>query len=454
MADYIFFKNKFGHTNVAYQGYMYSLRKQWETYSIWRCVSRKCSGTVKIIGDTLVLLKSHSHESDTIKVKNVVLQSKMKDRALKTAETPNIILNSFYKGKNQSLMATTTKKKNLIDGLTRIRRAKGIRIEKNMLPDYMRKTSNGEKFLLVESKAELTGRILIYATYSNLLHLKHASVWVCDGTFYSCPPEFEQLYTIQGNVRGKFYPLVFCLMERRTACAYNSIFESLKQNIKTQPQFIMVDFEKAILSSIKLNFVGVHICGCFFHFSQIVWRNIQSIGMTKLYKENNKIQLNVKMIVGLAFVPDEKVKDYFCLLLDYFLNSNADECVVSLMFWFEKTFLLQPNYQYESNGQLYYCWSVYKNIINGIIKTSNTLEGWHRSLNALISRKNPSLVELFEKIRITQNNTEINILQSLYSGDESFITNDACFQTCYEYENFNGIDFVMKIAMLLRVKFD
>jgi hypothetical protein len=38
---------------------------------------------------------------------------------------------------------------------------------------------------------------------------------VADGTFWSCPSEYQQLYTIQAIIRKKFFPLVFCFMKEK-----------------------------------------------------------------------------------------------------------------------------------------------------------------------------------------------------------------------------------------------
>jgi hypothetical protein len=46
-----------------------------------------------------------------------------------------------------------------------------------------------------------------------------------DGTFYSCPGEFEQLYTIQGIISGKFHPFVFNLSETMNTNNYELIFK-------------------------------------------------------------------------------------------------------------------------------------------------------------------------------------------------------------------------------------
>jgi hypothetical protein len=74
------------------------------------------------------------------------------------------------------------------------------------------------------------------------------------------------------------------------------------------------------------------------------------------------------------------------------------------MFWFKKTILLTTK-NFTAGLFLKMIWKIFK--------TSNSIEGWHRSLNAVVSKKNPSLVELFQKLQMMQNNTELSIFTKL-----------------------------------------
>jgi hypothetical protein len=62
-------------------------------------------------------------------------------------------------------------------------------------------------------------------------------------------------------------------------------------------------------------------------------------------------------------------------------------------------------------------WSEFENVINDRPKTSNSLEGWHRSLNSLVNQKSPSFLKIFQTFQIEQNFNESKLLQSLYAND-------------------------------------
>ncbi|KAF0719629.1 MULE domain-containing protein [Aphis craccivora] len=66
---------------------------------------------------------------------------------------------------------------------------------------------------------------------------------------------------------------------------YCRLFEALKSmKPKLNPDTIMIDFEKAVMSAILKTFPVTKIRGCFFHFTQSVWRHVQQAGLHLLFK--------------------------------------------------------------------------------------------------------------------------------------------------------------------------
>jgi hypothetical protein len=64
------------------------------------------------------------------------------------------------------------------------------------------------------------------------------------------------------------------------------------------PKIINVDFEAAVLSATNKVFPDSVITGCNFHFNQCLWRQIQNIGLTVEYKQNEhpKVSLLVQIL--------------------------------------------------------------------------------------------------------------------------------------------------------------
>jgi hypothetical protein len=63
------------------------------------------------------------------------------------------------------------------------------------------------------------------------------------------------------------------------------------------------------------------------------------MGKALNYKQCIKFAFWLKMIVALSFVPDIFILKEYQDILDYFLNSNVDSCLIDVLFWFEKNFL-------------------------------------------------------------------------------------------------------------------
>ena len=83
------------------------------------------------------------------------------------------------------------------------------------IPEEFTKTIKGELFLIYDS-GPTNGRILIFATQSNLDILVRSEHWYADGTFKTVSLIFGQLYTIHGLKSGNITPLLYALLPNKT----------------------------------------------------------------------------------------------------------------------------------------------------------------------------------------------------------------------------------------------
>lgn len=58
--------------------------------------------------------------------------------------------------------------------------------------------------------------------------------------------------------------------------------------IDLNPQFILTDFEQAVINYSKRQYPDTYCKGCLFHLGQSVWRQIQAYSFSKKYGENKK----------------------------------------------------------------------------------------------------------------------------------------------------------------------
>ncbi len=50
----------------------------------------------------------------------------------------------------------------------------------------------------------------------------------------------------------------------------------------------MTDFEHALRQAIQLSFPGARVKGCYYHYTQALWRKVQTLGLQVEYSENKK----------------------------------------------------------------------------------------------------------------------------------------------------------------------
>lgn len=53
------------------------------------------------------------------------------------------------------------------------------------------------------------------------------------------------------------------------------------------PEYIIIDFEIAVIAALKDAFLTTKIKGCGFRFVQAVWRNIGRLRLIREYKKNS-----------------------------------------------------------------------------------------------------------------------------------------------------------------------
>lgn len=209
------------------------------------------------------------------------------------------------------------------------------------LPENFKKTSAGDNFLLYDSREhnvdESIGRILIFATRENLQRLARSEGWYVDGTFKVVPSIFFQLFTIlgtfkhrvDGEEKKKALPLVYALLTNKTQAAYEKVFEvvndeCLRHGYNIITEFVMTDFEMAIINAVEK--MDVVVKTCFFHLRQSLYRRIQQEGLQEAYNnpDDRSIKEAAQMMCATAFVPVEDVEEAF----DIFMENCPDDFTV------------------------------------------------------------------------------------------------------------------------------
>ena len=127
---------------------------------------------------------------------------------------------------------------------------------------------------------------IIFASDFMLQKMKDVEQIQFDGTFYTVPSIFYQLFTILITFHGHCIPAMHILMQNKTEDLYTLVVLKIRELIPDfSPKIAVSDFEKAPRNVFTHFFPGMKVFGCWFHFTQAIWKKTQSLGLGKLYKK-------------------------------------------------------------------------------------------------------------------------------------------------------------------------
>jgi MULE transposase domain len=266
----------------------------------------------------------HNHTPDAIKcdVKKVLGKIKKDAQSLSTV-APSQIIAQNVQGMPAASQGSLPLLQNIKRGIRNVRSATmGSLVvphcrEDINLPDAYKVTSTGESFLLFDSGIA-PDRIMIFGTDKNLDFLSHSEVWLVDGTFKLAPSLFDQIFIIHGLRNKTTVPLLYCLTPSRTTQTYTRVLtaiKTLKPNL--DPKQIMSDFELASINAFRDAFPQAEQKGCFFHYTQSLFRQIQKRpDILRLYSKDPEFALKLRHLDALALIPPADVISTFEQLID------------------------------------------------------------------------------------------------------------------------------------------
>ena len=119
-------------------------------------------------------------------------------------------------------------------------------------------------------------RILIFANSKQLHVLQAAQDFLLDERFRVVPEIFYPLFIIHTIYRQHTIPVVYALLRSKDAGTYSRLFDEI---VKIAPTWslasVMMNFERASISSLKKKFRSVSLSGCYFYLRQGTHRKLQ-----------------------------------------------------------------------------------------------------------------------------------------------------------------------------------
>ena len=93
----------------------------------------------------------------------------------------------------------------------------------------------------------------------------------------------------------------------------NAVHE--RQSVLT-PEHWMLDFEVAAHNAVRTSLPQTSVKGCFFHYTQCIWRKVQSSGLVVMFKEDDEFRRLIRRAAVLPLVPENSVENVWFQALD------------------------------------------------------------------------------------------------------------------------------------------
>ena len=205
-------------------------------------------------------------------------------------------------------------------------------------------------------------------------------------------------------------------MANKTQSSYRQVFNALLElEPSLHPVSILSDFEVACLNSCEAVFSDAIHRGCFFHFVQCIWRQVQSSGLQERYAKEEEFAHEVKKLAALAFIPVDDVTSAFEQLTDSEFYKENDNCLHPLIDYFEDTWIgrLKRGGNRRSPKFPIRLWNCYETIIDEIPRTNNSDEGWHNGFSSLLQAQHSTIWKFIDGLKKEQSLQAVNISQCL-----------------------------------------
>jgi hypothetical protein len=225
-------------------------------------------------------------------------------------------------------------------------------------------------------------RILIFATEKGRQHLSEGKLFFGDGTFKSCSEPFKQLYSIHcaiGEENTNIVPVAYALLSDKSTDTYEVLFHLLKAEVSDwTPEAFKTDFEVAVMKAILSVFPNVITKGCYFHYSQAVWKKGKELQLTKLKSTRRQVALSAV----LPLLPQNEIFNGWWYVAAQSPDDKNSKIFRDYMFkqWLRDDFIN--------------VWCVF----GQRHRTTNSLEAWHSKLNKTIKKKQPNMIEMLKAL--------------------------------------------------------
>ncbi|XP_069118596.1 uncharacterized protein [Argopecten irradians] len=156
-------------------------------------------------------------------------------------------------------------------------------------------------------------------------------------------------------------------------------------NLQLNPNTVLLDLETAAQNAIRSVFPAATLKGCFFHFTQCIWRKAQQTGLQQLYADNDDIRRLLRQAAALPLVPLNHIEDVWFHALNDLEDADVPHDTTAFTDYVITQWIVrdQPLWNhFESKGP----------------RITNHVEGWYNKLKKKVEHSHPyiySIIRVF-----------------------------------------------------------
>ena len=97
-------------------------------------------------------------------------------------------------------------------------------------------------------------------------------------------------------------PVIHCILTGKLEEIYTAVLVRIHELVpQLTPINELSNWEKADRNAVKTQFLGIHLRGCHFHYSQSVWRKIQKLGLSNANHTNSEFKTLIRTFMAFHF---------------------------------------------------------------------------------------------------------------------------------------------------------
>lgn len=139
------------------------------------------------------------------------------------------------------------------------------------------------------------------------------------------------------------FPLVYCLMTRKTAEAYRAVFKYIEEELAFEfaPSEFMTDYEDGLRLAIRQQWPNVRIRGCWFHLKRAVNKKCVYFGLKKCLQNNANARTLKSMLVNVPLLPENRIQEGYASIKQYALDKKLAKRFAKVFAYFESYWMKQ-----------------------------------------------------------------------------------------------------------------